>query len=239
MAYSPPNTFADGTVVTAADLEGNADALRVYLHTGIVAGDFENTQWIETRHVQPPEYLPFQGVQHGVTGHQGGQWAGGTNIRLQFATKYLSGNGHTDSQSIHPFPQTAITIDIRQDAFCLFHYWFELENGKDFSDAGYQVSAAERRVYIIPYTGEYDPANVLNYRARCQEQRNMAVDFATTYPYGLQRPFVLGAGYGAKQGTFALDRQTQAPTTFGLAVHSLSDRCGLVNWGVAVEAFYI
>jgi hypothetical protein len=29
MAYTPPNTFSAGTVLTAADLEGNAEALRL------------------------------------------------------------------------------------------------------------------------------------------------------------------------------------------------------------------
>ena len=41
MAYTPPTTFADGTTLTAANLEGNSEALRVYLHQGIIAGDFE------------------------------------------------------------------------------------------------------------------------------------------------------------------------------------------------------
>ena len=46
MAFTPPNTFVDGSIVTAADMQGNDQALRVYLHRGIVAGDFEATKWI-------------------------------------------------------------------------------------------------------------------------------------------------------------------------------------------------
>lgn len=239
MAYAPPTTFADGTTLTAANLEGNSRALRVYLHDGIVAGDFEAAQWIDTRHVQPPGYDPFRGLQHGVTGHQGGQWAGGTNIRLQFATKYLSGNGRQDSEQCHPFPQTAVSFDLRAPARCLYHYWFEVENGRDFSTASYQVAADTRRVFVIPYTGTFSTGNAMAQRHRAQEVRNNANGLTTSHPYGISAPMVVGGGYGAKQGTFALDVASPIVQSFGLAIHSLSDRCGLVNWGIAVEAFYL
>ena len=239
MAYTPPTTFADGTTLTAANLEGNSQALRVYLHQGIIAGDFEASKWIDTRHIQAPVYDAIKGLQHGVTGHQGGQWAGGAGIRLQFATKALSGNGRQDSEMAHPFPQTAISFDVRSPARCLFHYWFELENGRDNSALAHQVPAAERRVYVIPYTGTFNSATVANYQSRAQETRNVEDGFTSAYPFGLNRPFVVAAGYGAKQGTFALDVTSPTVTTFGLAVHSLSDRCGLVNWGIALEAYYL
>ena len=96
MSFTPPTTFADGTICTSAALEGNFQALRVYLHGGIVPGDIENAQWIDTRHVQPPSFEPFSSVQHGVTGHQGGNNSG--LIRLTFCTKYLSGQGRTSTE---------------------------------------------------------------------------------------------------------------------------------------------
>mgnify|MGYP003144639354 CR=1 FL=1 len=240
MAYTPPNTFADGTTLVAAELEGNFQALRAYLHKNVSSGDIESSKWIQTRHVQPPDYDPFRGFQHGVTGHQGGQWAGGTQIRLQFATKYLSGNGRPDSDSFHAVPQTAITLDIRQPAFCLFHYWFELENGRDFSTAAYQVSIEQRRVYVVPYvsTGSFQSADAFAQRARVQETRNVNISLGSSYPIGVDRPFVLSGGYGAKQGTFAVSRDSPVALSFGLAAHSLSDRCGIVNWGFAAEVFY-
>lgn len=240
MAYTPPNTFADGTTLAAAELEGNFQALRAYLHQQVSAGDLESSKWIQTRHVQPPDYDPFRGFQHGVTGHQGGQWAGGTQIRLQFATKYLSGNGRPSNDTLHAVPQTAVTLDIRQPAFCLFHYWYELENGRDSSTAAYQVPVEQRRVYIVPYVGvgPFNGQDAYNNRARCQETRNVNENLTNSYPLGLARPFVLAAGYGAKQGTFAFQRTNPASVSFGLAAHSLADRCGIVNWGFAAEVFY-
>ena len=112
MSFSPPTTFSDGTVVTSANLEGNFEALRVYLHGGVVAGDVQAAQWIDTRHIQPPSYEPFSGVQHGVTGHQGGNDSG--LVRLTFCTKYLTGGGREDSQAFEPIPGTAITLDCRR-----------------------------------------------------------------------------------------------------------------------------
>jgi hypothetical protein len=240
VAYTPPNTFADGTLLTAADIQGNEDALRVYLHDGIIGGDLEASRWIQTRHVQPPVQEPFSGLQHGVTGYQGGQWAGGTNIRLQFATKYLSGNGRQENNTFHAFPQTAFTIQFRQDAYVLYHYWWELENGQDFSTASYQDPQAERRVYVVPYTGAgYTSSNAYNNRSRCQETRNSADGFSAGYPIGMNRPFTVTGGYQSKQGTFGRIVSSVTENVFGLAIHSLSDRCGIVNWGVAIEVFYL
>ncbi len=241
MAYTPPNTFTDGTVLTGADLEGNAEALRVYLHRGVVPSDIKSSApWIETRHVQPPSYEPYAGIQHGVTGHQGGQWAGGTNIRLTFATKFLSGNGRPDGRQFHPLPQTALQFQARQDCHVLFHWWYELENGPDKSTASYQDATAQRRVYVVPYTtsGTYNDADPYSFRARCQETRNVNESLQSSYPIGLDRPFVSAAGYSAKQGTMGKVITSVVPVTFGLAIHSLSDRCGVVNWGVSVETFY-
>ena len=78
MAYSAPNTFVNATPLTAADVEGNNEALRLYLHQ-VNAADLEASKWVDTRHIQPPDYLPYAGVIHGCTGYQGGQWGGGAS----------------------------------------------------------------------------------------------------------------------------------------------------------------
>ena len=193
MSYSPPTTFVDASVLTSAALEGNNQALRVYLHRGIVAGDFA-ADWIDTRHIQPPTFDPFSGVQHGVSGHQGGQWAGGTGLRMTFATKYLSGQGRPDSVAAHGIPNSAFTLQIRRAAKVLFHYWWELENGKDESTAGYQVTASERQVFVMPWFGSIGNA-VGSYRNLAQETRNNEYGVYTGYPVGLDRPLVQGGGY--------------------------------------------
>ena len=238
MAYSAPTTFSDGTTLLAAEVEGNFDALRVYLHEGIVAGDFESAKWIQTRHIQPPDFQPFTGVQHGVTGHQGGQWAGGVNIRMTFATKFLTGNGQQDVNTFANIPNTSFTLDIRRSASVLFHYWFELESGNDNSVAAYQVAQAERAVFIAPWFDSIDTA-YSTYRHAAQETRNQNYAIANNFPNGVSETFVQGGGYGAKQGTIYKTANASSRLRFGLASHSRVDRVGIVNWGIAAEVFYI
>ena len=67
MSYSPPNTFVNGTTLTAADMEGNFEALRLYLHEGIAVGDMAAVQWVDSRHIQPARYDAFTGVLDGTT----------------------------------------------------------------------------------------------------------------------------------------------------------------------------
>jgi hypothetical protein len=240
MSFTPPNTFADGTILTSAALTGNEEALKVYLHRGIIAGDFESAKWIDTRHIQPPYKEPYTGIQHGVSGHQGGQWAGGTEIRLQFATKYLSGQGRQDSVAVHAFPQTHFNIDIRRDARILYHYWWEAEVGNDSSTATYQVAEAERRMTIIPFIGLSGVDGAIGtWASRAVDGRNTAYGVGVAYPIGTAETYPQGAGYHSKQGTIMLDYASVGSTTAGLAIHSSVDRSGLVNWGCVIEAYYL
>jgi hypothetical protein len=241
MSFSPPNTFVDGTTVTSADLEGNYQALRVYLHGGIVAGDIENVQWIDTRHIQPPVYEPFSQVQHGISGHQGGSDSG--LVRLTFCTKYLSGGGRTSSNAFHPIPQTAITVDARRACTMLFHYWWEVEAGPDESTgAGQNSTKAERKVWIAPYVGTPDTA-YSQYRMHAQEAaNNINVNTGTNGWDGsvvsALRPYTIQGAYQSRDGTFMYEAPNGI-TTFGLAAHSQIDRVAVVNWGVSIETFYL
>jgi hypothetical protein len=238
MAFTPPTTFVPQTVLTSADLEGNCEALRVYLHDGIIASDLENVKWVQTRHVQPPEYLPYQGLTHGVSGYQGGQWAGGVNIRLSFATKFLTGNGRNSNNSFINVQSTSFSLDIRREAKVLFHYWWEWEVGKDQSTPGYQVAVDDRLVWICPFLGS--PAAAFGtFRSKAQETRNAGEGITGSYPYGADEPFTKTGGYDAKQGTLMVDYDDVGTLTFGLASHSQVDRVGIVNWGVAVEIYYL
>jgi hypothetical protein len=152
MSYSPPNTFVNGTTLTAADMEGNFEALRLYLHEGIAVGDMAAVQWVDSRHIQPARYDAFTGVQHGVTGHQGVQWSGGAVVNLTFATKFLTGQGaQTGSARWHRIPNTAFSLDIRRPARTIFHWHAEVEVGPDASPGGDQAAIGDRHVWLSPY----------------------------------------------------------------------------------------
>jgi hypothetical protein len=53
------------------------------------------------------------------------------------------------------------------------------------------------------------------------------------------RPLLVGGAYGSKQGTLGVNYSGVGTATFGLAARSLTDRCGIVEWGVSIEAFYL
>ncbi len=238
MAFTPPTTFADGTVLTSANLEGNYQALRVYLHNGIVTGDIQNTQWIQTRHIQPPRQDPFTGVQHGVSGHQGGQWAGGTNIRLTFATKYTTGGGKPASTAFQRLPQTSFQIECRQpNSIVLYHYWYEAEIGPDQSTDAGQAAVTDRLVWIGPHVGKV--SLITDALASLQEAQNFQDSWQATYPIGAIRSMPYTGGYASRDGTLTDFKTGVGTYTYGLVYHSQVDRVAVVNWGVSIEVYYL
>lgn len=248
MSYTPPTTFVDGTVLTGAALEGNYSALRVYLHGGIVAGDLAAVQWIDSRHVQPPSYDAFTGVQHGVTGHQGAQWSGGTNINLTFITKYLTGQGaQGGGSSWHHVPNTSFSLDIRRPARCIYHWHAEIEVGPDDSPGGAQAATVDRHVWVAPYrqiTSELD-SDVSRYDLQMASQNPTASNWAVPgsapfAPIGTPiRPYPVNGSYSQRAGVKVYDATSAGEQTFGLVAFSRVDRSAVVNWSAAIEIYYL
>ena len=241
MSYSPPHTFVDGTTLTSTSLEGNLSALRVYLHSGIITGDIEAAQWIDTRHIQPPKYEPFTQVQHGVTGQQGGSDSG--MIRLTFCTKYRSGQGRTSSNTFHEIPQTAIEIDARRACSMLFHYWWEVEAGPDQTDGAGTETVQDRSVWITPYVGNVSSARstYVDHAQECSNNTDRgtgSIGWRDITPTGARTLYTLEGAYQSRDGTL-LHTFGPGTTRFGLAAHSQMDRVGVVNWGVSIETFYL
>ena len=235
MSYSPPTTFVDGTTLTSSSLEGIFEALRVYLHSGIITGDIEAAQWIDTRHIQPPKYEPFTQVQHGVTGQQGGSDSG--MIRLTFCTKYRSGQGRTSSNTFHEIPQTAIEIDARRACSMLFHYWYEVEVGPDVSPVAGALTSP-RYNWIAPYIGSTD-APQLAHAQEVISNHDLPTSWKTGTQIGALRLYTLQGAYGSRDGTLLHTVSGPARTRLGLAAHSQVGRAGVVNWGVSIETFYL
>lgn len=238
MAYSKPNTFADGTKVTAADLQGNVDALRVYLHNGVIKTDLNNSKFVTTRHIQPPRYSALEGLQHGVTGYQGGQWSGSL-VRLSFATSYLQGVGRNQSLGAWTrIPNTAFSFDLRRDAKLLYHWYLEVEAGPDDvpTVSGRTNAVANRHVYFSPYYGVLtDSTRLVN----AQEVQNNPNGFRGSSPHGPAAPYTVCNGYGQRSGVYARSLSAGASVEFGLCVYSEIDRSAVVNWSIAIEAWYL
>lgn len=241
MSYTP-TTFSPGTVLTAADLQANTDDLRIYLHEGIQAGDINPSQWVETRHIQPPRIDPIRELQHGVSGWQGGQTTSGPNARLSFMSSFFSGGGKEGVLPDHwaIVPQASFTLDLRRPAKVLLHWTAELANGPDnlSSTSGYNYAEDDRYVYLAPYIGNTSTPQIV----RSQETRN-ALGFKAAAPYGVVRPYAL-AGWGNREGVYLYppaegDYASVGSVTVGLAYYSRSDRAVLARWSIAIEAWYI
>ena len=219
MAYVKPNTFSDGTTLLAAEVQGNVDALRIYLHEGIVQADLLNSQWVDTRHVQPPRFDPLTGLQHGVTGQQGGQWSGAL-VRLQFSTSYVTGNGFASSAGDwRRLPNTTFDIDVP-------------------AVSGRTPAIGDRYSYVCPYVGTMDLAGRNNYDP--QEIRNNANGFRSGTPFGPDRPYSTCNGYGRRTGVKAKTLTAGADVTpIGLCTWSQIDRSAVINWSIALEVWYL
>lgn len=235
MAYTPPVTFTNGTILVAGDLQNNDNALRVYLHEDITSADLQQSQWINTQHIQPPSYSPIAGVQHGVTGHQGGQWAGGTTAAFTFATSYLTGGARTVSHAKwEVIPGTSMKFDIRKPGVAFFHWWIEALNGPD-EVPNTVVSNDAKRCVVLPYhTAHNNPANLdFTY---AQEMQNSQEGFDASVG-GVVKPYNI-TGYGQRQGTFRHGTSTGTELVLGLCQWSQIDRTLIFNWGINVEIFY-
>lgn len=255
MAYSPPNSFSNGTALTASDLTGNDQALRVYLHEGVVDADLlSSTPWIETRHIQTPTFDPIVGVQHAVTGLQGSQWSGGFGVRAQFATTALTGNRKRGSSTelFEYLPQTSMTLDIRDSCIIIMHWWMETFNGPDSRvDEGAQLYVGEYAEQEQFASGRLVPATIQH--AVCSANNEDATVPAplpppsgwldlgsSTIPVriaGPARPYTL-RGLGNMSGT-NIDRVSAGGKyRVGLSFLTSIDPSCIINWCVNIEAYY-
>lgn len=239
MAFTPPNSFVASTTLEAAPLLENFDALKNYLQGGVVAGDLTASQWVQTKHVQPPMFEPFTNIQHGVTGIQGGQWAGGAETRLSFVTSYLTGQGFTSGGTQWSgIPNSSFRLPIRRQARIAFHWWVELEAGPDDVPyvAGLNYPVDDRLAYVCPFIGT--PKHTSTYLRHAQTTQNSQYGFASASPYGSLYAYTIAGSWGQRDGTL-ITSTGPGELVIGLAQYSQIDRAALVTWGVSVEVFYV
>jgi len=242
VAYSPPSTFVDGSPLTAAGLKGNDDALKVYLHEGVVAGDLTASAWVDTHHIQAPVIDSFSGVQHGVTGFQGSQWDGGALVRCQFGTALLTakrygGSTELDDYAWEVIPQTTFGLGLRKTATVVFHWWMESNNGPDDGTGSQGIGA-----YM--WVSEYNASGALAAtgaksitKEYSQEVVNNSAGFvpALFTATGPLLPYTL-LGYGNMSGTSVFTATDNLAV--GLSHLSLIDRSAIINWGISLEVYY-
>jgi hypothetical protein len=189
--------------------------------------------------VQPPSFDALTGLQHGVTGYQGGQWSGAL-VNLQFVTSYLNGAGRNSSLGEWArLPNTSFELDLRRNATVLLHWSVEMEGGPDdiAQVSGRTPAIADRYAFVAPYIGTLDAAgrNPLD----AQEVKNNADGFRSAAPYGPDRPYTVANGYGRRTGVLAAERNAGTKTPVGLCFWSQVDRSAVLNWSVSLEVWYL
>jgi hypothetical protein len=234
MAYAPPNTFVNGTTLQSVDVQGNTDALRVYLHENIANSDLLASQFVDRRHIQPPTFDPIRGLQHGVSGWQGGQWSGGVGVRCTFTTSSITGRRYTGAEEWVNLPGTGLTLDVRAPATCLFHYFWEIEAGPDEGARGPGTNA--RYAYVAPFVGNVG----LTISSASQEVVNNFGGWVpgVADPKGARNPYNW-TGYGQHDGVHLHTASGPQQYTVGLSTLSFIRRSVVINWGIAVEVTYL
>jgi hypothetical protein len=232
MAYTPPNTFTTGTILQSADLQGNLDALRVYTHDGVAGADLSTaSRWADTRHVQAPYVVPAQGLQHGVSGWQGGPTLPYSSARVSFLSSFLTGRQELGA-AWTPIPDTAFRVSIRAPATVLFHWWTKAQGGPDSAVRG--AAAADRYGWVAPYLGGPE----FTVKSAGQEVGNNHAGFNPASPEGALEPYTW-LGESNMAGTYLHSTNGPASVTIGLAATSTLDRAVLLSWGVFIEAWYL
>jgi len=231
MPYSPPSTFT--TKLVTGEWNGNTDALRVYLHEGIPSSDIAGGDWADTRHIAGPPVIDLTtGIQHGVTGHQGGQNSAATLTRLTFATQALNGSG---DGLWAPIPLTTLRIEVRRRSDVILSWWAETIAGPD--DRPLPGGVANRDTWISYWVGTPGFTQV----SRSSVAPRSAFGFDNSIPYMVQpdAPYEF-SGWNDSEGTVVVNRWSDnivAPVTVGLSAWGRVSRTAILNWGVTIESY--
>ncbi len=226
-----PNTFT--TKLVASEFSGNSDAIRVYLHEGIPTTDIAAVDGFNTRHiVGPPVYDPTSGVQHGVTGHQGGLVSTSSLTRLTFTSQGINGGSTGNWATI---PLMSLRIEVRRRSDVILNWWAECISGPD--DRPFSGPPAVRTSWISFWAQNPDfteksrsslhPTNVHGFEA------NAPHEVAPDLPWEL-------SGWNDAEGSAVLYKWSDnvvAPITCGLSAFGSIRRVAVLNFGVTIESY--
>lgn len=255
MAYAP-TAFPAGATLASQTMRDNDDGLRTYLHMDIVGGDLKANDWIDTRHVQPPDQLPKRNLQNGVTGMAGGRLIRPFE-RYTFTTYTATGLNRKSGLSVwEEVPETALTLPLAASATIVFHWHIAGVVGPDTTNTSSPtsgtpvISVGEKRVYIAPYlmkfdedldTSKVDKKSLVEIRQNVGGFRPLAAGPPSDYRGGAAEPYHW-TGYGQRSGvmiqSFTAEIDKPNVVHVGLAHWSLVQRAMLLNWSVSVEVYY-
>ena len=252
MAYAP-TAFVAGATLDAQDMRNNDDGLRTYLHMDIVGADLKTSDWIDTRHVQPPDQLPKRNIQSGATGLAGGRLIRPFE-RSTFTTYTETGLNRKDNVAVwENVPETGMTLPLAANATIVFHWHVAGIVGPDTTNTSSPsggtpvVGNQDKRVYIAPYLMKFDEDldnSTVDKKSLVEIRQNIGgfrPISGSDERGGAAEPYHW-TGYGQRSGvmiqsfTAVIDEPNVVHV--GLAHWSLVQRAMLLNWSVSVEVYY-
>jgi hypothetical protein len=252
MAYAP-TAFPAGATLAAQTMRDTDDGLRTYLHMDVAGGDLKASDWIETRHVQPPDQLPKRNLQNGVTGMAGGRLIRPFE-RYTFTTYTSTGLNRKSNLAVwEEVPETALTLPLAASATIVLHWHVAGIVGPDVTNTSSPaggtpvIGAQEKRVYIAPYLMKFDEDldnSKVDKKGLVEIRQNTGGFRAISgsdVRGGAAAPYHW-TGYGQRSGvmiqSFTAEIDKPNVVHVGLAHWSLVQRAMLLNWSVSVEVYY-
>lgn len=240
MAFAP-TSFPSGGTLLASTMKANDDALRQYLHEGIVTGDMQSSPaWVNTRHVSPPVIDPIRNMQHGVTGHLGGRVFEPGRWYTMTGASFTRRGRSEDNAIWAEVPNTALTINLRGASTMVLHYHITAYVGPE------NPASDNRRVTIAPYArpaaSPFHDSQVYEHGGLPIRQNvgHSTTGAAATFRSlgGPELPYNV-SGYGQRSGqmlftTSAIDGEFHV----GLAHWSITPVALITSWAVCLEGYY-
>jgi hypothetical protein len=113
MAYTPPVVFLPTTSINASSIQGNNDALKVYIDGNIQVGDVSTATWVRAPHIMRGTYIPLWNLHEFATGIVRGGTFDSNNITMsadKFKTPYPAFLGTNANQTIEFIPESSFYI---------------------------------------------------------------------------------------------------------------------------------
>lgn len=146
MPWTPPVTYAAGTVLSSADIRTCQHDLSVYLDK-LTTPDIDTKEWVLPGHIVRGHYSATQGRAHYVSGQFGG---------IQGANTFISSlqvKGTTGGQGVS-IPGPTVSIDVRSPATLFASWWAQAYFPSDLAGASQELGKFYLRLGTTNFSSE-------------------------------------------------------------------------------------
>lgn len=235
MAFTPVKTWLSGDVILSADMQGNTDGVRRYIHK-LRSGDFQiGSTWIDTPNLMKGTYEPTPNRSHLLSGVFCGVVNNARNGEFTYSTIY---NTNSTSDYYAYVPRASMTLEVRKASTIFFQYWCTAI-GRDNTNATQGVATIGLYKKGLNADGISDVAR--GSVSRSIEEMAINTDYTIEDGGGIGDTASLPSQlYRYHQaGTAIVDVPEVGEYSIGLCAYSGSSKFQFASWGLSVEAFYL